>query len=68
MSGDIGSERADAEADRAMQWLKQAVAGGFTNTARIVRIRDFDSLRDRDDYRKLLAELTELRGRRPQNN
>jgi tetratricopeptide (TPR) repeat protein len=57
-----GPQRADAEADRAMHWLQQAVAGGFNNTARIVRISSFDSLRDREDYRKLLAEL---RGSRP---
>jgi serine/threonine protein kinase/tetratricopeptide (TPR) repeat protein len=52
-----GGEKADAEADRAMAWLKQAVAGGYRHAALIKQDKDLDALRDREDFRKLLAEL-----------
>jgi tetratricopeptide (TPR) repeat protein len=52
-----GLSRADAEADRAMEWLKKAVDAGFTDRARIKEWDHLEALRDRDDYRRLVASL-----------
>lgn len=49
--------QADEEADRAMIWLKQAVAAGYRNAAHIRQDSDLDTLRDREDFEQLLAEL-----------
>ncbi|HEV3003085.1 MAG TPA: hypothetical protein VGX78_01430, partial [Pirellulales bacterium] len=51
------SEDADAEADRAMDWLKQAVAAGFNDAAHIEQNSDLDTLRMRQDFKQLIAEL-----------
>jgi serine/threonine protein kinase/tetratricopeptide (TPR) repeat protein len=51
------AKQAAAEADRAMAWLKQAVAAGYTNAAHLKKDRALDVLRDRDDFKKLLAVL-----------
>jgi hypothetical protein len=48
---------AKEEADRAMAWLKQAVAAGYHDAAQLVKDKDLDALRDRADFQKLLAEL-----------
>jgi serine/threonine protein kinase/tetratricopeptide (TPR) repeat protein len=48
---------ADEEADRAMTWLKKAVAAGFKNVTHMKKDPDLDSLRSRDDFKKLMAEL-----------
>jgi hypothetical protein len=45
------------QADLAMAWLSQAVAAGFTDAAHMKRDADLDSLREREDFRRLLAEL-----------
>jgi WD40 repeat protein/tRNA A-37 threonylcarbamoyl transferase component Bud32 len=50
-------KQADAEADRAMSWLLQAVAAGFNNVAHMKHDKDLDSLRGREDFKKLVAEL-----------
>jgi tetratricopeptide (TPR) repeat protein len=52
-----GALRADAEADRAMAWLKQAVAAGWNNVASLETEHGFDDLRGRDDFKALMAEL-----------
>jgi eukaryotic-like serine/threonine-protein kinase len=52
-----GVKQADAEADRAMAWLKQAVAAGFTHAAHIAKDTDLDALRGRPDFKTLIAEL-----------
>jgi eukaryotic-like serine/threonine-protein kinase len=52
-----GATLADAEADRAMAWLKRAVAAGFRNAAHMKKDTDLDALRGRDDFKKLMAEL-----------
>ena len=52
-----GAEKADAEADRAMAWLKKAVADGFKNAAHMQKDPGLASLRDRPDFQKLIAEL-----------
>jgi hypothetical protein len=45
------------QADRAMVWLKQTAATGYTNAAHLAQDKAMDVLRDRDDFRKLVAEL-----------
>ena len=40
-----------------MELLKQAVAKGYKNVAHMKQDRDLDPLRDRQDFKKLLAEL-----------
>jgi hypothetical protein len=56
LSHDAG-KRAEAEADKAMVWLKKAVAAGFRNVATLKQNRDLDALRQRADFKKLLAEV-----------
>jgi len=51
------ANQASAEADRAMASLKQAVAAGYKDTAYIKKDKDLDSLRAREDFKKLVAEL-----------
>jgi eukaryotic-like serine/threonine-protein kinase len=51
------SPEADAESDRAMALLKQAVAAGYQDVASINKDKDLDSLRGRDDFKKLVAGL-----------
>jgi serine/threonine protein kinase len=46
-----------AEADRALAWLKQAIAAGYHDAAHLKQDKAFDALRDRPDYQKLLAGL-----------
>jgi serine/threonine protein kinase len=53
----VTAHQADAEADRAMAWLKQAVAAGDKDLAHIKQDKDLDSLRARGDFKKLVAEL-----------
>jgi tetratricopeptide (TPR) repeat protein len=50
-----------AEADRALAWLKQAVAAGYRNAARLQRDRDLDALRDRADFTRLVRKLERIR-------
>ena len=51
------AEQADAEADRAMAWLTKAVAAGYKDVAHMKKDTDLVSVRDRADFRKLVAEL-----------
>jgi serine/threonine-protein kinase len=51
------AERSGRLADRAMEALRQAVAGGYRDFAYIEKDTDLDILRSRDDYRALIAEL-----------
>jgi serine/threonine protein kinase/tetratricopeptide (TPR) repeat protein len=50
-------KRAEEHASRAMDVLRQAVAKGFGNAQLLRTDHDLDSLRSRDDFHKLLAEL-----------
>jgi serine/threonine protein kinase/tetratricopeptide (TPR) repeat protein len=50
---------AAAEADRAMTWLKQAVAAGYKDGEHMQRDSDLDALRDREDFKKLRTDLLE---------
>jgi serine/threonine protein kinase len=51
------AHQADAEADRAMAWLKQAVAAGYNNAAHMAKDSALNDLRGREDFRRLMAEL-----------
>ncbi len=57
-----GTKKAAAEADPAMAWLKQAVAGGYDNLAHMKQDQDLDILRERDDFKKLMAKLEAGKG------
>ena len=48
---------AKADTDWAMRWLHQAVRAGYKNAAHMKKDTDLDRLRDRADFKKLLAEL-----------
>ena len=53
-------QQADAEADIAMSWLAKAVAAGYPSRQNLVRMTrdvDLDALRNRADFRSLMAEL-----------
>ena len=53
--GGRGSEK--EYADKAMALLQHAVAKGYKNAGHMKQDKDLDVLRDRDDFKKLLAEL-----------
>jgi tetratricopeptide (TPR) repeat protein len=48
---------AKEEGDRAMGWLMKAGAAGFDDTTDLRQNADLDPLRDREDFRELLAGL-----------
>jgi serine/threonine protein kinase len=50
---------ADAEADRAMAWLAQAVAAGYKDLANMKKDKDLDALRGREDFKNLIATVEE---------
>jgi tetratricopeptide (TPR) repeat protein len=52
-----GQAKAQEQADHSMMWLKRAVAAGFKDAAQIQRDAELDILRDRDDFKALVAEL-----------
>ena len=41
----------------AMERLKQAVAAGFRDIELMKKTRELDPLREREDFKKLIAEL-----------
>jgi tetratricopeptide (TPR) repeat protein len=51
------ANEADAEAERAMAWLTKAVAAGYKNVASLTKDTDLDALRDRADFKALVAEI-----------
>jgi tetratricopeptide (TPR) repeat protein/tRNA A-37 threonylcarbamoyl transferase component Bud32 len=55
-SGKIADKKLEL-ADRAMELLQKAVQAGFTNAAHMKQDNDLDALRDRVDFKKLLADL-----------
>ena len=48
---------AKEEADKAMTWLTKAVAAGWKDAEHIKKDADLDSLREREDFKKLVADL-----------
>jgi serine/threonine protein kinase len=57
LEGPDTAKLARADADKAMAWLTKAVAAGYTNAEQIKTDADLDFLRDRADFKKLLADL-----------
>ena len=45
------------DADRAMRWLHKAVQAGWKDAAHMKQDTDLDSLRERQDFKKLLESL-----------
>jgi tetratricopeptide (TPR) repeat protein len=56
-SGADADRHAVEDADCAIDWLRKAVAAGYTDAAHVRADKDLDVLRDRKDFKKLLAEL-----------
>ncbi len=54
-----GIKEAEAEADRAIDWLRKAVAAGYKNASHMSKDSDLNALRERDDFKALLAALTD---------
>ena len=52
---------AQDDADRAMQWLQKAVQAGYKDAAHMKKDTDLDPLREREDFKKLLAGLEKTR-------
>jgi hypothetical protein len=52
-----GAKQADADADRAMDWLRKAVAAGYRNVVNMERDSSLDALRGRKDFQELMASL-----------
>jgi hypothetical protein len=52
-----GAKQADAESEQAMASLKRAIAAGYKDAAHMQKDKDLDALRDREDFKKLVAEL-----------
>jgi tetratricopeptide (TPR) repeat protein len=49
---------AKEQADMAMVWLHKAVAAGVTYADLMKHEKDLDALRDREDFKKLIADLS----------
>jgi hypothetical protein len=54
---EAGAKDAAAEADRALAWLKRAVAAGYKDAAHMKKDTDLDALRTQEEFKKLIAEL-----------
>jgi tetratricopeptide (TPR) repeat protein len=50
-------ELAKSYGDRALEALRQALARGYKDAAHLTQDKDFDPLRPRDEFKKLLAAL-----------
>jgi hypothetical protein len=57
LAGADASRLAKEDADRAMSWLTQAVAAGFTDRSKIEADKDLAYLRDRRDFQRLVSDL-----------
>ncbi len=55
--GADAAKLAKDDADRAMQWLQKAVQAGYKDAAHMKKDTDLDPLREREDFKKLVAEL-----------
>ena len=51
------AEDRSKQADLAMDWLQQAVAAGYKDVAHMMKDADLDPLRERQDFKKLMADL-----------
>jgi tetratricopeptide (TPR) repeat protein len=52
------------QADLAMTWLSKSIAAGYQNTVLVKHDKSLDVLREREDFKRLLAEL-QARKQRP---
>jgi hypothetical protein len=52
-----GRKQAEGEAARAVEWLRRAVAAGFRDKDELAKRKDLDVLRERADFRELIAGL-----------
>ncbi len=55
--GADAAKLAKDDADKAMQWLHKAVQAGYKDAANMKKDTDLDPLRDREDFKKLLADV-----------
>jgi eukaryotic-like serine/threonine-protein kinase len=53
----VSADEGQAAADRAMEWLRRAVAMGYRNTNEIRIESALDPLRSRDDFRLIMMDL-----------
>ena len=53
----VSAAEGEEEATKAMEWLGKAVANGYRNTNKLRIESALDPLRDRADFKKLMAEL-----------
>ena len=51
------AQKADAEVDRAMVMLRDAVAKGYKDIEQLKTDKNLDALRERDDFMKVVADL-----------
>jgi len=58
-SGDLDTpaKSGAVEIDRAIDWLRKAIAAGYENVDQIKTDHDFDILRDHPDFQTLVTEL-----------
>jgi hypothetical protein len=54
-SGDKDAREKNAQ--QAIDLLRQAVANGYKDIARVKKDKDLDSLRGREDFKKLMADM-----------
>jgi serine/threonine protein kinase len=54
-------QTATSEADRAMAWLEKAVAAGFSSSDSLRTHADLSSIRERTDFKALLAKVEQLK-------
>jgi tetratricopeptide (TPR) repeat protein len=55
--GDESAKHAAADADKAMDWLRRAVAAGYKDRAHMEKDADLDFLRSREDFQELVEGL-----------
>jgi len=63
-SSKVADQKA-AYANRAMELLSKAATAGYKDAARVATDTDLESLRQRDDFKKLLAEMKAGKGKSP---
>ena len=66
--GADAAKLAQDDADRAMQWLHKAVQAGYEDAAHVEKDPDLDPLRERADFKKLLAELEAKLEKQPETD
>jgi eukaryotic-like serine/threonine-protein kinase len=64
-SGKIADKKKEY-ADRAMELLQKAVKSGYKDAVHMAKDTDLDSLRGREDFKKLMAELEKKSPPKPQ--